>query len=526
MGTEDFDMEESESKKTQRQHRRKQENRGFKEQEQGVTITDETVARDVSFTDLLFTRESSTEKLLLYTRQYQLLAGVIFGNPCQFPDGKGSFRKQRINHYLPLIQETLNNLRGVLDIVITMQVGEDQQPIEEINWIPKATKSSLELINQALSSCSLQYWSEATERYTATVENYGVELAERYINALEGTLDDLEFTLSLSLDVDLSITEANSTTRIAAWVLDRTIGTNTTTQREENADDQAEGFFEKSPMRHINEAEHTDLYKGVVKITSFWKTQSGEIVSSKGTGALVGNGNTVMTAAHLVVKRGRRLCAAQIHVGLNTENHFQLTTTHVVCPWSYFRSYDPAFDIALIRITIPDSKISRGLEPLKWRETPLQRPLQIQVVGYPGYTSGKWSEPSGPRNTDMQSSEWKPRAVEEMEKSRQGVLLHEASTYNGSSGSPIFQLSNNKKKRGPIIAVHSSRRKYGNQKKNVAVTLDKEFKNPDTMGKMLEMFANQQSTSSDVNEDGSSVYCMNINNAGKSFSRFQLFQKW
>ncbi|KAF4436997.1 flavodoxin and radical SAM domain-containing protein [Fusarium austroafricanum] len=186
------------------------------------------------------------------------------------------------------------------------------------------------------------------------------------------------------------------------------------------------------PDREINEG---GPQRGVVhlKVTHHSKTVS------EGTGFLIDD-EVVVTAAHLLIPRhGPRrydpAIAVSVSAGIGGDTVERRQGTWALVHMKWVANYSYLNDVGLIRL----SGIFHGVTPLPYKTTPLSDGgLTGVAYGYP-----ENNHMDGIRLYQSQSLFWFAGG---------DMLLHEADTDHGSSGSPFIIDDNGEKS---VIAIHS-----------------------------------------------------------------------
>ncbi|OTA52907.1 trypsin-like serine protease [Hypoxylon sp. EC38] len=381
---------------------------------------------NVRFKDLLFTPEIVPNNNLAQMRQYQLLLGVAALHPLV----SGMYQADKITAGIIRTEQ-----------IIRMMM-ERMKPVLKPRGILQGVERDLEpedAIREAIEMSPVKEKAELdASDFSASLET--LELDKR--------LYHLQETLSMIQNADLNII-SNTGPRwtTVAWYLDGEDSDFTDIMVEDGDGD--EGYFPSNPMSTL---EDSDLMSGIVQLELQWNTRSGQKTSTA-TGWFL-NDNTVVTAGHCVLNRGRRLASVQVSLGQGDDKECRYGT-HVVVHWGYFRDYQVGHDLALIRIA---SKFAEA-RSFEWMSIPRNGKLNVRVIGYPSYASPK-DRQTKKRNSDMQYSEAKVDCMTVRER----LLQHTASTFNGSSGCPL--LDDNE----CAIGIHSGRRRDSEKSSNLAVT--------------------------------------------------------
>ncbi|KAJ8126851.1 hypothetical protein O1611_g6788 [Lasiodiplodia mahajangana] len=409
---------------------------------------------DIEFTDLLLTPRVSHHAHRCLMRQYQLLAAV---------NGRlGDGIEEAIQKVENNIEELLSQMKvRVMEGYTEKVVHRSLKPKLATRRIIRSTPIGTHDLHVILDYSSSQ---GATERLY------------RELILLNDTLSNLD---KIPRDIAGKIKFPSTT---VGWQLTAKDKDGSIEGSGDDWDDEA--FFELNPMKQVP-TKRLGQYRGIVKLEIHSRTEIGTLVRSYGTGWLLDR-TTVVTSGHCVIGRMERMCSTQVTIGFGTDNPMTCRGTHVLPHWAWFRDFNTAHDLAVIRIDNGNDEAG-----LPWRTCPRTGGLDVFVMGYPSFKDPELMRKKL-RNPNLQESRDELDCKVAVTK---GLLKHEASTWNGSSGCPIFD--NN----GAIVAVHSGRRSLTSHHYNVAPVLDEDWNNVDKMKEALNGFVQWSSGTSAIKDD-------------------------
>ncbi|KAI1379622.1 trypsin-like cysteine/serine peptidase domain-containing protein [Hypoxylon crocopeplum] len=428
--------------------------------------------KTILFMDLLFTPRFSTEDNLTLMRRYQLLSGIAL-QLVYAANGPNTYRDDQIDMCINEIENAIEKIGEAMKPWAESRNGKVQ-----VLWQRPLTQSTISDIKRVIrvrpiEDDELTAWgpTNKTEPYPASEET----------RALHKHISQLDCVLSIIRNTRIGMTGRISfPPNTVAWYLDDR-GVKIPPQTDVNLDGD-EVFFPNYKMAPVggNELRPGGRFRGIVKLRMSRRNRFGVIVASTGTGCLL-NDNTVVTAGHCVLRRGQRPFAIQVVVGYGRNGEEDSRWgSHVVSHWGWFRDYARGHDLALIRVNKFDNEVH-----FNWKSAPTRGDVEIFVAGYPSYASEELKGKDR-RNEVMQKSEGTANCW----RITDGMIRHKASTWNGSSGSPILHLNDK------IIAIHSGRRFADDGTEyNAAAALDLKLNNLDDMQTALEMFETKYHTS-------------------------------
>ncbi|KAK6331793.1 hypothetical protein TWF718_002334 [Orbilia javanica] len=459
----------------------------------------------VSPLDILSTPGLGPVKLQRMARDLQILSGIIHANIIL------DRVDDRVQEIKTSLYESYKALLGLQTLLARHTKGTRLGWTINLVWILRQDLQPpyLPLIDLAVRSCAVNnkwdpyggaIWFRLSRQFLESEHSYS-----NYTASLKTALQRLDKAISSAMNLDLGIVKEGGPIRKAAWIL----STNRRNWREASANESKseaqkeieteECFFPQNQMAEVNHNDREGRFKGIVKLKLIWKTNRG-VKFGFGTGALIKDKKTVITSAHLVLTPGWHLYAVEVIVGLGTEHERNILGTHVVCHMNYFKEPDPVFDIAMIRMGE-----RAGIDaPFRWAVIPSDGPLQVSIIGYPSFSSEN-ARRANRSNSRMQRSNWSAPAVREATK--YSLLEHKASTYHGSSGSPVFLSTNRGLGDGTIIAIHSRGRGSAEDGSNRAALFSEKSRSPDGMYQALVAFEDKNMNRR-IHMSMDHVYCL------------------
>ncbi|KAI6088833.1 trypsin-like cysteine/serine peptidase domain-containing protein [Hypoxylon rubiginosum] len=416
----------------------------------------------VDFMDVLFTPGSSNYNICSFMRRYQLLAAVALKH------------ENEVAEIVQEVENAIQQLRSTTSVAVTKDHAE-------VAVVCPLSNGAAEGISHAIHMAPVK-----TDGLTISVVHHAI-YESTY--ALHTSLTLLNIALSDLCRLPLNITgEIMMPPTTVGWRLEPKKAEEGPLEESDDEWHTDEDFFDGHEMKPIRD-EDLERFRAIVKLNIKSRTKNRVIVGSHGTGWLL-DAVTVVTAGHCVLKRGKRLVSVDVVIGHGTKNPMSRPGTYAIAQWRWFRDYETANDLALIRIARAD-----GEQGLKWRPMPTKGGLKIFAIGYPSYASHKLRLKNS-KNSYMQKSEDEVQVKEAVVKE---VLRHTASTWNGSSGCPILDGND------CVVAVHSGRRNLGDLRYNAASVLDRAWNNVDSMKRILDSFESGQNDANEMTQ-GNMVY--------------------